>query len=134
MRKNGKHSTNQHQQHPLPPTPPHQSNKANSSNTNSNSTTNKPSILHARSKSVNSIAIPEHDVVPDSSAAAASTSMTALNTSSTDPTQRIQYYASGSTELATETPVTLTRLEAVRVAIERIVWNLWANLLIVYSQ
>jgi hypothetical protein len=33
----------------------------------------------------------------------------------------LQYYASGSTELATETPVTLTRLETVRLLRERAV-------------
>jgi hypothetical protein len=121
MRKNGNHSANHHhQQSQLPPTPPHQqSNKGNSSSSsNSNSNNhNKPSILHARSKSVNSIAIPEHDVVPDSSAASSSTMTAHIAASSSDPTQRIQYYASGSTELATETPVTLTRLEAVRFAL-----------------
>jgi hypothetical protein len=115
MRKNGNRSANHHhQQSQLPPTPPHQQ----SSKGNSSSSNNKPSILHARSKSVNSIAIPEHDVVPDSSAAASSSTMTAhIAASSSDPTQRIQYYASGCTELATETPVTLTRLEAVRFAL-----------------
>jgi hypothetical protein len=113
-RNNGSHTATNQPHHPLPPTAPQSIlNKGNSSSPSSNAGTNKPSILHARSKSVNSIAIPEHDVVPDSSTAASHCSMTALHTT-TGPTQRIQYYASGSTELATETPVTLTRLEAVR--------------------